>query len=103
MTTSTSSKSYRGVPSVVLAVHAEDVVEDGVRPDHLDAELSADDTERLREILADGQPARSLAAQEQREVLGADHRPPRPLDGAGAIARHRRRRSPGPRARSGRA
>ena len=68
---------------LVLAIHAEDVVEDGVRPDHLDAELFADDAERQREVLAHGQPARSLAAQEQREVLGADHRPPRPLDRAG--------------------
>ena len=40
MTRSTLSKSYRGVPSVVLAIHAEDVVEDGVRPDRLDAELA---------------------------------------------------------------
>ncbi len=67
---------------VILGIHAEDVVEDSVRPDHLDPELVADDAERLRKILPDRQPAGSFAAQEQREVLGADHVTPRPQDRA---------------------
>ena len=48
--------------------------------DHLRAELVADDAERLAQLVTDVVAARALAAEEQREVLGADDRPPWPFE-----------------------
>ena len=81
MTRSTASKSYRGVPSAVLAIHPEDVVEDGVRPDRLDAELGrgrcgtrARGPRRRRS--PPGPSPRSSMARCSEPI----DRPPRPLD-----------------------
>ena len=90
-----------GRPVSGFPIHAQDVVQDGMRADGLDAELVADDAERERQVLADVQPAWALAAQQHGEVLGADDRPPRPVDRARRARRHRPRRSPRPHARIG--
>ena len=75
-------------PAVDLAVGPEVVVEDGVGAHRLDAELLPGQAQRLLELLADRAPAGRLRRLELAEVLGADHRPPRPID------RARRRRRP---------
>ena len=68
--------------TVALAVDAEAVVEDRVGPDHLGAELGADDPERLGQLVADVVAARALTTQQQGEMLRADDRAPRTLDRA---------------------
>jgi hypothetical protein len=68
--------------AVDLAVDGERVVQDSVRPDHLDTELAPCHPERLGQLLADVPATRPGAAEEQGEVLGTDHRPPRTRQGA---------------------
>ena len=87
-------------PAVDLSVGAEVVVEDGVGAHRLDAELVVGQPQRLTELGADRPARRVRPGLELAEMLGADHRTPWPLDGAGRLARHRPRPSPSPHRRS---
>ena len=62
-----------------------------MRPHVGDAELVVRGAQRRRQLLADDPPAGGVGRQRVREVLAADHRPPRPVQLA---ARRRRRRPP---------
>jgi hypothetical protein len=74
-------------PSVDLAVDGQLVEEDPVRAHRADAELPTGDGEGLRELGADRPTAGADPAQEQREVLRADDRPPRSLQRTEHLAR----------------
>ena len=58
-----------------------------MRPDRPDAELVADDPERLGQLVADVVAAGTLAPQQQREVLRADDRLPGPMRAGPTTAR----------------
>ena len=59
-----------------VAIDAERVIEDGVSANGLDPELVVDDAECLGELGTHVVPAGSGAPQQQREMLGTDHRAP---------------------------
>ena len=63
--------------AVDLAVDADVVVEDGVRPHVGHAELLPGRGQRRGELLADHLAPDGVGRQRVREVLAADHRPPR--------------------------
>ncbi len=63
-------------PVARIPIDRERVVEDRVRPHGLDAELAPDDPEGLGQLCAHVSPARARAAEEEREMLGADDRAP---------------------------
>ena len=70
-------------PPVDLPVGAEVVAEDAVGAHRRHPQLVVDDAQGLGELLADRPAAGAVGAQHVAEVLGADHRPPGPVQRPG--------------------
>ena len=80
-----------------LAVDGKLVVEHRVGADGLHPQLAVNDPKRLRELRADVMSARTSSVKQECQVLRADHRPPRPVQGSNHVRRvhadrHDRRR-----------